>query len=375
MNFGMRGIPRMLLTAALCLPLLAGCAASLEEGLPSRGEPEVNSQWNTSLEISPETSAEPPSEEPAEEPSSPEEESSLPAPILPTPQPTPLPGDIPGEMPQGPVDLPTDPQPAYFTFHLVITDSRGDPIPEAYVTAGLISGMADEEGLFTFHTMEAAFPLHVVAEGYVPFYEELSPQDGETLTVVLEQGSALRELINEAPLRPYTFHNDELNKTVDALFAELFLPGMDTYDKVKACYDWLVKNTVYKRPGHTGSGHWDCALQAFQDNKGTCDCYSSAFAAMMRRIGLESYVVEGITSANSGGMTGHVWTVMVLDGKTYVFDPQVEDAIANRTSSKEIEYVRFGLPEPNGKYKYNGRSRARQMEKFDLFLEENGYFE
>ena len=70
----------------------------------------------------------------------------------------------------------------------------------------------------------------------------------------------------------------------------------------------------------------------------------------------------------------HVLTIMVLNGKTYVFDPQVEDAIAGRTSSKEIQYVRFGLAEPNGKYKYNGRSRARQMEKFDRFLAENGYF-
>lgn len=366
-NFRKRGIPRMLLTAALCLPLLAGCAAAQEElSLPGACS-EADLEWNTSSEEV--------SEEAEENTSSPEAESGSSVPVVPAPLPAPIPDVQPEEGSEALEDLPMEPAPSYLTFHLEIVDANGCPVSDAYVTAGQVCGLADDQGLFTFHTMESAFYLHVVADGYVPFYEEVSSTDGADLTVVLEQASALRELINSAPLRPYTFANRELTQAVDALFAELFEPGMDTYDKVKACYDWLVENTVYKRPGHTGDGSWDCALQVFRDGKGTCDCYSSAFAAMMRRIGLESYVVEGITSANRGGMTGHVWTVMVIGEKTYVFDPQVEDAIAGRTDSKEIQYVRFCIPEPNGKYKYNGRSRARQMEKFDRFLEENGYFE
>ena len=377
MNFRKRGIPQMLLAAVLCLLLLAGCAAEVTEP-PLPSQPEASTEWNTSSEVSTEASTESVSEE---EPSCPETESeednslTQSVPVLPQPAPTPAPDDLPQEEPDLPQEPPMDPVPSYYTLRLVITDMEGNPIPEAYVTAGEICGTADEEGVFTFHTMEKNFRLYVTADGFVSFCEYVELMRSETTAAIsMEKASALRELLNDAVLRPYTFHNDDLNKTIDGLFATLFTPEMDTYDKVKACYDWLVLNVVYKRPGHEGSGHWDCAVQVFRDHKGTCDCYSSAFAAMMRRLGLESYVVEGITSANAGGMTGHVWTIMVLDGKTYIFDPQVEDAIANRTSDKEIYYVRFGLAEPNGKYKYNGRSRARQMEKFDRFLAENGYF-
>ena len=371
MNFRKRGIPQMFLAAALCLLLLAGCAAEVAEpSLPP--QPEASTEWNTSSEVSSESVPEEESSFP--EPES-EEDSSLSQSTPPAPQPAPTPDDLPQEEPDLPQEPPMDPVPSYYTLRLVITDMEGNPIPEACVTAGAICGMSDEEGVFTFHTMEKSFRLYVTADGFVAFCEDVELLELETTAdISMEKSSALRELLNDAELRPYSFNNDDLNKTIDGLFATLFTPEMDTYDKVKACYDWLILNVVYKRPGHEGDGHWDCAVQVFRDHKGTCDCYSSAFAAMMRRLGLESYVVEGITSANRGGMTGHVWTIMVLNGKTYVFDPQVEDAIAGRTSSKEIQYVRFGLAEPNGKYKYNGRSRARQMEKFDRFLAENGYF-
>ena len=258
---------------------------------------------------------------------------------------------------------------------VVVTDEDGYAISGATVLADSVSGVTDGKGVYALVTDRETVTLQVKADGFVSFYEEIVIADCDgRLEITLEKADALRQLINKATLRPYVFADPVLTETVDAVLAEILTPGMDTYDKVKACYDWIIKHTVYKNPGHEGSGHWDCAYQVFRDGKGTCNCYSAAFAAMMRRIGLECYVLSGVTSANSGGMTGHVWTVIIIDGESYVFDPQVEDAIADRTSSKEIQYVRFCLSEPHVKYVYTGKKKATQMEIFKEFLAENGMF-
>ena len=261
------------------------------------------------------------------------------------------------------------------TLQITVQDGDGYAIVGATVLADAFSGVTDGKGACRVPADAETVILHITAEGFVSYYEEIVPEelDGE-LVVTLEKADAIRKLLNSAELHPYVFANPVLTETVDAVLAEIFTPGMDTYDKVKACYDWLIKHTVYKNPGHEGSGYWDCAYQVFRDGKGTCNCYSAAFAAMMRRIGLNCYVGKGLTSANSGGMTGHEWAFIEIDGETYVFDPQVEDAIANRTSSKEIQYVRFCLLEPHFKYVYTGRKKAVQMENFDAFLKENGMF-
>lgn len=258
---------------------------------------------------------------------------------------------------------------------VVVKDQDGYAISGATVLAGEISGVTDSRGVYDLAVEEEAVTLWVKADGFVSYYEEIAIADLDgKLEIMLEKADAVRKLLNSVKLRPYAFANPVLTETVDSVLAEILTPGMDTYDKVKACYDWLIKHTVYKNPGHEGSGYWDCAYQVFRDGKGTCNCYSAAFAAMMRRIGLNCYVGKGVTSANSGGMTGHEWAFIEIDGKTYVFDPQVEDAIADRTSSKEIQYVRFCLSEPHFKYVYTGRKQSRQMELFDEFLAENGMF-
>lgn len=263
-----------------------------------------------------------------------------------------------------------------FHVSVTVTDEEGFPIEGAIVSIDDVPvGRTNANGFFYAETENEDFILHIVSEVYVSYYEELNHYEiGSEVEISLKKADMIRRLLNSAELRPYVAYDEDLDSTVRALLDSLIEPGMDTYDKVKACYDWLIANTEYKRPHHNGSGHWPCAFQTIDEGIGTCNCYSAAFAAMMRYIGLECYVVEGTTSASGGGMTGHVWTVIRLDGEFYIFDPQVEDAMADRTSSKEVTYVRFCLPEPNRKYVYSVRSQKRYIEKFDAYLLENGYF-
>lgn len=175
-------------------------------------------------------------------------------------------------------------------------------------------------------------------------------------------------ILNSAVLVPEWSSSVQLNNLINAIFTQILTPDMTTYDRVKACYDWLINNTSYGSADYSG---WDSSLnalysdmlsQAFPSNSyyenafesfytsdslafavlqnhfGTCTGYSAAFIKMLRAIGLDCYLQRGLTHAASGGFTSHSWVVVVIGDEEYTFDPQVEDNIAK---GQRIGYYRF----------------------------------
>ncbi len=280
--------------------------------------------------------------------------------------------DVP-EIPDVP-DEPSEPLEEY-TLRVVVTDTGGEPIQDAMVYAGNSEGVTDANGIYSVTMTASDLHLCVTANGYSSYDKALSLSPGFTEeTVVLAVAGNIRNLLNSVELHPYRTDLPELNAAIEKVLGEILTPGMDTYDKTKACYDWVIDHMVYQRVSHARQGYWECAYQALQEGKGTCNCYSLLFIAMTRYIGLDTYYVEGVTSANGGGMTGHFWVVMEIGEDTYVFDPQVEDAIADRTASKTVTYSRFCLREPNAKYVYSGKSRKTHIRNFESYLSNNGYY-
>lgn len=144
-------------------------------------------------------------------------------------------------------------------------------------------------------------------------------------------------LLNAASLKPVRTNCPKLDDRVDAIFAQIHKAGMSTYEKVKACYDYLVKNGTYSYENSVISPTekilYDSGLDyslvslaysILTSNKGVCDHFSAAFVVMTRAIGLESYFVGGQVSRKGGGYTGHAWVNIKLNGTYYVFDPQVQ---------------------------------------------------
>lgn len=169
------------------------------------------------------------------------------------------------------------------------------------------------------------------------------------------------KILNSADLKPKKSGNAALDKKINKIFNRIHTEDMDTYQKVKACYDYLIENVSYGSVDYPTSGFGNIypqgcknyiawAASSCLDKKvATCNRYSAAFIAMVRRIGLTAKYIDGYTHAAAGGYLGHVWVEVKINGVTYVFDPQVED---NMTSG-EIQYLRFcktysQLP---GKYK------------------------
>ena len=157
-------------------------------------------------------------------------------------------------------------------------------------------------------------------------------------------------LLNNAELRPTLTGIKSCDAAVQQTLAKITNDGMSTYEKVKACYDWLIKNCSYglnraelNAPDFK-TELWKKDSAAFRvygmltGHVGVCTDYSCTFAALTRAIGLNCYIVNGLTARAAGGMTGHDWCVIKINGVEYVFDPQIDDNIAK---GGRIGYYRF----------------------------------
>lgn len=149
--------------------------------------------------------------------------------------------------------------------------------------------------------------------------------------------SSAEKLLNSAPLNPMKTNNDELDEQVAALLGRITNDGMSTYQKTVAVYDYFIKNYTYGSPGggytfyrdYRSSSDFMAVLNArplIETGVGVCDNYAALFMIIMRRIGLESYVVGGQISSRGGGTTGHAWPLIKLDGVYYIFDAQIEQS-------------------------------------------------
>lgn len=183
--------------------------------------------------------------------------------------------------------------------------------------------------------------------GYVSdSYLQADPLPEEETTK--KQATGLESVINNAKLTPFRSDFTPAYEEIDKVFNSIFKDGMTTYDKVKACYDYLIKNCSYGNNEvmmdyidyyFYGYNYEVRSYGMLKGKIGVCDDYSATFATMMQAIGLNCYVVGGQTSKAGGGYTGHAWCEMNINGTIYVFDPQVEDNIAKGGT---IKYYRFG---------------------------------
>ena len=168
-----------------------------------------------------------------------------------------------------------------------------------------------------------------------------------------------RSLLNSVQLTPVKTGRVSADRVVEEILSQITTPEMDTYSKVKACYDYLINNTEYAPAGDDAPADAqdadfieygaDSAYATLTRHIGVCDDYSDAFAAMVRAIGLNCYNIIGSTHKASGEMTPHDWNVIKINGTEYVFDAEIEDVIAKGGA---IGYHRFCVTygEVPGKY-------------------------
>ena len=88
------------------------------------------------------------------------------------------------------------------------------------------------------------------------------------------------------------------------------LRGND-YDKVKALYEYLVKNVAYNESAENGQN----ILSVFLENETVCNGYASATQYVLDLVGVESIIVTGYS-----GNEKHAWNYVMLNGNWYQMD-------------------------------------------------------
>ena len=145
-------------------------------------------------------------------------------------------------------------------------------------------------------------------------------------------GNKTIDRLNSVELKPEKFLKGKDEKILTKHLNKIIDDDMSNYEKAKECYDYIINNTYYSYGG------WGNAIESVLENGfGTCTEYSYVYMAMMRYLGFDAKTVDGSTAMAAGGYGYHMWTEVKLNGKIYVFDPQVEDDMSNG----KINYFRF----------------------------------
>lgn len=180
-----------------------------------------------------------------------------------------------------------------------------------------------------------------------------------------------KDVLNQVALNPIQTGYAPLDDLVKEILKQTVSNDMTTYDKVLACYDYLINELSYSSTTWDVASYYDIyyhsgytsdmdkkiiydAYRALKFKKAACNGYSSAFIVLTRAIGLPTYLMYGQTSKVGGGYTGHYWVNLKWNGVYYVFDPQVEDNIAKGGT---VFYYRFCKKDSEipGKYLYSDR--------------------
>lgn len=201
-----------------------------------------------------------------------------------------------------------------------------------------------------------------------------------------------KEILNSAELHPQKTGYAE----VDAKMESILRPYQekDTCTKVRNAYIWLIRNVRYSWMPYSkhSAPAYDCfdviheltyeeglqesapfeivnrAYHAMEFKRGVCYDYAAAFALLLRYIGIDAFVHTGTFLLEDSRRTPchHGWTEAVIDGKTYIFDPQREYRLAGNGSGM-IYYEYFMIPLENG-WRYSGPETELNAERDAQFL-------
>lgn len=97
-------------------------------------------------------------------------------------------------------------------------------------------------------------------------------------------------------------------------------------DKIRAAFYWTasnisydVKNMFNQNPNETSQ---EKIMNTLKTRKGVCIDYAEVFNDLSKKIGIESYIIDGYTKQYGKVTTlAHAWTAAKIDGNWYVFDP------------------------------------------------------
>lgn len=120
----------------------------------------------------------------------------------------------------------------------------------------------------------------------------------------------------------------DFSQIVMTALTQCISPDMTPDQKLYASYMYVINKTTYERTYETPAGDWTkpYALDVYVNGKGNCYRYAAAFAYMAKALGYDARVCTGQIQAARGGLTPHGWVEINMEGISYIFDPDMQDA-------------------------------------------------
>ena len=191
-----------------------------------------------------------------------------------------------------------------------------------------------EPGLFT----EGRLTYLVSEQGGQIYADEALHLVGDQVVFCKRDGTILKNA------RRYDYYFDEsgayttgdasLDELVDAAVAACTTQDMTQEQKLRACYEYvrdfkyLGRNAALPRTVKTmpHENAVEYARKIFETGKGDCYNFAASFCFLARALGYEATAIVGACGyAWSYSAIAHGWVEIVMDGQTYLFDPQIEN--------------------------------------------------
>ena len=158
------------------------------------------------------------------------------------------------------------------------------------------------------------------------------------------------DILNNVKLYPQKTGFMLMDKTVENFLSSFKGKCATTSDLVQSIYDWFVNNMSYKLGSYYPTYDYNSRNEIpipfyvlyfgycpFVEKTGVCDNFSSAFMIAMRAIGLDAYIRTG-KMYTSSTVYDHVWVEILINGKYYIFDPQVEHNVTQKRGVNKHSY-------------------------------------
>lgn len=119
---------------------------------------------------------------------------------------------------------------------------------------------------------------------------------------------------------------------VEGILASIITPEMTEDEKLRACYDYMVKSHSYKRTYETPTADWTgtFSLEILTSGQGNCYRFASAYASLLRGLGYDARVATGRIVSSRGGLAPHGWTEVLIGDTWYIFDTEMQYATKGR---------------------------------------------
>lgn len=154
--------------------------------------------------------------------------------------------------------------------------------------------------------------------------------------------SARNDIVRSASVGSFDFdakgHFTSGNEELDGLLHDIYLENtnedMTREEKLRALYLYTRDSFSYLRRAPYKFGVLDFmekdALTILTTGYGNCYCYASVFWYLSRWIGYDARIVNGTVGVRK---SPHSWVEITFDGKSYIFDTELEMAYLKKGQS------------------------------------------